>query len=874
MSYKYYILYCLVVAVFAGCSAEKTNVVATTYHNTTAHYNAYFYANERLTEVENHVMGNMENNFNKILTIYPPIDTSLATTMKTQLDDVIKKASIAIQRHPNSKWKDLCYALVGIARFYNLEYADAVETFKYVNAKGEDDNAKHLGLVYLMRTFIEFKEFNNAVAVSDFLAKESLEKDNLRLLYLTRAHLHHLQEDYDKMVQNLVLAAPLITKNQDRARVYFIIGQIYQQLNFEAEAYNNYGLCLKNNPSYELSFYARLNRAQVVELTAEDDLKKVRKYFTKMLKDVKNSDFKDKIYYEMGQFEVKHGNLDQAIDYYKSSAQVSTNNRRQKGYSFLRLGQIFYNQKKEYELAKAYYDSVVATLPQDDELYADIAARQKILENFVTQITTIQDQDSLLALANLDSTSLNRVLDNYIAQQEKLAEEKEKKEKEAAKRAKRVSNNRLNNQGDEFGAFDNNQNGATWYFYNTSALGQGSTEFKRIWGNRPLEDNWRRANKQNAAPGVADAGTDTGDEPASEGKEQKPADGKEEPQTKKPAFDKKQLMQTLPLTAEAKEVALGKIEEAYYKLGNIYYFDLLEKENAIETFDTMIIRFPESEYVPEVLYELYLLYKDKGDPTYEKYKNELITNHPKSIYAKIIINPNYKEETNAATAKLQAMYDEAYALFMKDRFKESDSLLQIGLDTYPENVFRDNLELLQIMVKAKANENLYEYRFRLDTFVANNPESELLDFAKTLKKSAVDFQKNLDERKSKRYIEDFDQKHTFVLVYRKEKEAQAKIAVNIDNFLAQHYSDSSYTTGSLTLDDNHAMVIIKEFPTKAQAELFHKFFNGAESPTKEIQTTIFYNFVITEDNFNIFYRFRDFQSYLTFFNKHYNKENG
>ena len=39
-----------------------------------------------------------------------------------------------------------------------------------------------------------------------------------------------------------------------------------------------------------------------------------------------------------------------------------------------------------------------------------------------------------------------------------------------------------------------------WYFYNPAAVGFGAGEFKKIWGNRKNEDDWRRKDKTSVAP--------------------------------------------------------------------------------------------------------------------------------------------------------------------------------------------------------------------------------------------------------------------------------------------------------------------------------------------------------------------------------------
>lgn len=237
-----------------SCSPQKNNVVSVTFHNTTARYNAYFIARERIREIENSVRESQDNNYDEILNVFPPLDSGISVTYKTQIEDAIKKASIGIQNHPNSKWVDDCYNLIGIARLYGYDHTHAIETFKYVNTKSNDENARHFALVNLMLTFIEYNELGNAISVSDYLEKEDLNKANLKRLYLVRAWYYQRNEDYNNMVFNLDKATPLVSQKDNKARIYFIIGQVYQELGFDAEAFNNYKKCLASNPN--MSFHS------------------------------------------------------------------------------------------------------------------------------------------------------------------------------------------------------------------------------------------------------------------------------------------------------------------------------------------------------------------------------------------------------------------------------------------------------------------------------------------------------------------------------------------------------------------------------------------------------------------------------------------
>ena len=165
---KYLLTYIFIISglFLLGCSSEKKNFASKSFHNTTARYNAYFIAKLKMLEVETAINTSHKNNFNKYLKVFSDVDSSVIRSMDAQLDDCIKKSSIAIQRHPNSKWVDDSYVIVGKARYYLADFVNAIETFKYVNTKGEDDNARHEALIWLMRSFIDYNESNNAIVAT------------------------------------------------------------------------------------------------------------------------------------------------------------------------------------------------------------------------------------------------------------------------------------------------------------------------------------------------------------------------------------------------------------------------------------------------------------------------------------------------------------------------------------------------------------------------------------------------------------------------------------------------------------------------------------------------------------------------------------
>ena len=841
--------------------------MANRYHNLTSHYNCWFIAKEHLKTVDEALIDGHTNNYNRILTVFPLLDSGVIQSNKQPLSDAIKKASIGITQHPHSNWTDDNFILVGKSRMYQAEFVDAIETFKYVNTKSEDDNTRHAALIYLMRTFIEAGEYGNAASVSDFLKKEDLSRKNLRHLFLTRAHLYQSQDNLDKVVENLVSAVPYMARGNEKARIFFIIGQIYQQLGLDAEAYYHYQQCTRANPEYELFFYARLNMNQVAILDESSDLKRVRKYYNKLLRDDKNIDFRDKIYYEMGRFEQKQGNLDLAIDHYKSSAASSTSNPRQKSYAFWELGKIYFNEIKDYPLAKAYYDSTVQVMPKDEEAFAAIEQRQKVLAEFVEHMTVIAQTDSVLHLANMDSIARVAIFNEIIE-----AEEKEAAERAKAERRRAATQSQTFAGVDEAGtgSFSGGpQAGGVWYFYNPTAVGSGRTSFVRKWGDRPLENNWRRSNKGLDEGGFGDEegnleGSENGQEitASTEGNEAASPEASR-------AARRKELLATLPLTPEAQQQAYQKLEFAYYRLGNIYRADLEEPVNAIDPFETLLTRFDTSTYVPEVLYQLYLIYQpiDADKSTY--YRNQLVNQYPNTLYAKVILNPNYQEESNAATAQAKLLYAQAYSQYQGKAWTEAGTLVDRGLKEYPENDFTDNFELLKILIEAEQAQNIYTYRFALEEFKKSFPESELLPYADRLLSASQSVEERIKKAQAVRYVEYFGQQHLFVLVYDVSQAEADDITQQIVAFNQAQFPDDNLTTANLILNDQYSLVLVNQFATKESATAYYRAFIQDDSTLNGLQRFNFHNFVITKDNFQIFFAAKEPDSYKAFFQKHY-----
>ena len=830
--------------IFLSCSPET--LTGRAFHNTTAHYNGYFYANEEISRIEKIIRQNHQDDYNQILWLFPRLDSVKAKAYDKEIQESIKMASIAIQRHPGSKWMDDAYLLVGKARLYSFDWGNAIQTFKYVNNPKvtQDINIRHAALIWLLRTYTEHKEYNNAEAVIDYLLKEKLNKTNRKNFLLTKAYYHQVRGNYDGMIRALTEAEPLLSRKDRPGRIYFIMGQVYQHLGFESEAFNFYREAISTHPEYEIDFYARLYMAQVAEISRGRDVAQARRSFKKLLTDSKNRDFRDKIYYEMGLFEEKQGNLTEAIMYYNKALRTGSNNLV-KGDTYFRLGHVYYDSVRNFETAQAYYDSAVRTMPPTRPGYLEIKQRQEILNEFVKHYKTIRWNDSLLALAKMDTASLR-----------KLVEEKTTSPATSASGKRKKTQNSETTSTPSITQQDIITSVSGWYFSNVSTLATGRTEFIKVWGKIPLEDNWRRSTRSTA---VASQPITTGQAERENKTETNPSVTKTED-----AF--KTLISQIPYTDKQKEAALQQIESSLFALGDIYYFKLKETPNAILTYQSLLSRFPDSEYEAEVLYKLYLILREKDASAANNYAQLLARKHPESTFNKLIQNPNYLAENEQAQEKQKIMYRQAYDYFQKDELASASQVLQEARNL-EETSFTPHLDMLDILITGKTGDK-ESYTQKLQDFISRNENTELVEFAKSLLESLKTVSKQPESDKQV-YTRQIEEPHYFVFSFNPAENLETTATNLLNDFNRTNFRDLQLKVSRTELNGSQVLILVSDLPRVSTAIEYYRLISDKLATVPDLKNHKFNTFVISKGNFNTLYRTKKLHEYLEFFTKVY-----
>jgi tetratricopeptide (TPR) repeat protein len=881
--------------VFVSCSVKKNTIVSRAYHNVTAHYNGFFNARERVKEGKKTLAAAHEDRYDRLLSVFKYGDEGKAKTIFPDMDEAIKKTSIVIQRHSmfingkeRCKWIPANYLVLGKAQFLKHDYWSSIETFQYVGSTYKDKkhrSVRYEAFIYLIQSYMELGKMADAEYLIDFLKNEKDFTKKLNpLFYATVSNFYIQKKEYKQSSEWLAKAVATTKKRDDKIRYSYILAQLYQKLDSSEKAFNLYARIIKMNPEYEMLFNARINRARSFDVNSSNAAE-VKEELMKMLKDEKNIDYKDQIYYALAGVAQKENDTPLAVDYLKQSVATSTTNVNQKGLSYLELGEISF-KKPDYYAAQIFYDSAAAFIATDYPDYTLIQNKKNNLGRLIKNLTIIAEQDSLLALGNMSASQQQAKIDAVIKAEEdeaarlkkledeqKLLEEQQKNELEGAGQQPFSSLGSQNNQT------QSNSGGGAWYFYNQSAMSFGFTEFVKKWGNRKAEDNWRRVNKQSEL-----LTTENGD-----GSETETNDSLELAQNALndsiKALDsekrKTAYLEKIPDTQAEKDECNTKILEAYYNAGIIYKEQLENPKEAAATFEALLKRYPENKYKLAAWYNLYRCYlaaeeKEKAD----YYKNLILTQFPDSEYARIITNPNYYKDAQRKTAIAQVFYENTYKAYVNGQYQDVIERKSAADSLFPPSNLTPKFNFLKALSIGKT-QPLPNFEAALKNIIAVYPKDSVSILAKAIldkmsgqqvpasgSESAEPIGKT--EQPQGMFTFNPDTAQMVMLLFPTTTTDQNELKNRLSDFNRTFYGTSSLNTTALVFDKDNSYLLIKDFKNANDAKQYITNINGDEDAFSGMQTSGFNLFALTQPNFVKLIQTKDLRKYLEFYGENYN----
>ncbi|HKG06821.1 MAG TPA: hypothetical protein VKB19_10210, partial [Pedobacter sp.] len=200
----------------------------------------------------------------------------------------------------------------------------------------------------------------------------------------------------------------------------------------------------------------------------------------------------------------------------------------------------------------------------------------------------------------------------------------------------------------------------SFYFSNATAISIGFNDFKKKWGSRKLENNWRQSVRSSAQESVQDTTGSAGTAPVNP--------DEAAPIVKDKETLIKQYTEALPVTADLLAQSNQKIINAYYEIASFYLQELLDAKEAEYTYLKLLKRFPANDHLAAIYYSLFLISKDVNESVSNEYKNKILKEFPESIYAKTILDPSFSVKQSELEIAINKKYDQIFDQYVKKEF--------------------------------------------------------------------------------------------------------------------------------------------------------------------------------------------------------------
>lgn len=690
-----------------ACSTAKNTGLTRFYHSATARFNTLYNGRVAFEEgVEAQTKGHKDD-YTSLLPMYPVADKQTAAMGKGNFETAITKSEKAIKKHsikrkpkkPKGRMTDKeraymarnefnpyihnAWMMLADAQFQTGDFIEAAATYNYiVRLYQHQPEIANVARAKLARCYVLQEWPYDAEDILNKLRRDSLSTRAQREMDATRAAYFIATEQYAEAIPLLETTARRASPKLQRARLYFLLGQLNAQVGRKDAAYRALGRCIRLNPPYELAFNARIMQTEVM---AQGKGKAMIRKLMRMTKNPNNADYLDRIYYAIGNIHLASRDTMRCIYAWEKGIEESTQNGYAKAIVLQRLGELQW-ERRDYIKAAPCYAQLASMMNKEKEDYPIVDHRNKALAQTEPHLSAVKLQDSLQVLAKMPEQEYLAVIDRVI-------KELKKKEREAEKKAGAQGGTgsgstagganaaRTNTAAATTGAGAARRGGqnAQFYFYNVQTVSQGRQDFQRKWGQRPNEDNWRRSNK--TQPGAGAEGAE-----GAEGMDMASADSlslgeggdalSEEEQARLDSLandphEREYYIRQLPLTEEQLEASNQQIEDGLYKGGvalmeQIEDFDLAER-----TLLRLVADFPETASLDDVYYHLFLLALRRGDAEdVERYRSLLQTNFPESQLTRTISNPRFLLIAQNGIHLEDSLYAATYEAYKADRYDE------------------------------------------------------------------------------------------------------------------------------------------------------------------------------------------------------------
>lgn len=894
-----------------SCSTRKDGTSYRAYHNMTAYYNGYFNANELVKKGENKIKATYKEDYDKILPIfiygddesakasYPDMEKAIEKCENVIRKHTIKATAIAQKKPEYNKWIDDNYLVIGKAYLYKRNYAKAGEVFNYVNRKYKNPVTVAASNTWLAKNNTQQGEYGRATQA---LLKVKLEnKDITKALkadyYLTYTDVLLNQGKQDKAFEKLELAISNTKKKRDKARLYFILAQISQSQGNSSNALANYEKVIRSRPSFELEFYARINKALAFSRQGGSS-GEIQKELLKMLKDEKYKDFRDQIYYAMGDLAWEEQRREDAIALYQKSLEENLTNTKQKTKTFLRLADLYFDER-QYENAQLYYDSTLKVISPDHQRYSTVKARAESLTELVVGLNAIHLNDSLSTICALSPNERDSRLAEIQRQIQVQKNEQRRKDELAAQKAAAAA------AASQPTATTNS--GGMFWCYNENLRSKGYADFRSQWGDRPLKDNWRLQSllSQSFGSGDEEASNTTEENEGGE-KSGETGDNKTVDLYAAPSVD--ELRASLPC---GDLVRMNQIEmsaaEGYYNVGIVYKEKLNDEDNAISTWEEFLVNIDTSSYHPTAYYQLFRTWLSKEnskgyvkDPfcsncNSKYWGDEIKKLYPGSEWAMLVDNPNYFDIQDIKIEEEEQSYKIAYAFYTERNYLQAKNYADSIIRTQPENHLICKFRLIKAIstgyTDARYGSSI-SYQKELSELMTACPgteeatrATELLQAIAKEEQITLPSTNKVDESTGNAtlpdpvtpvenladnpYKYDANAEHYIAIIMPIVGSNLNEVKQAVADFNMAYYASAGLKVSNNLLNKENHLILVKSYKDLSEGKEYVQSFKKDKDKLRVINESGYRTFLISKQNYITLFKNKDIDQYMDFYMVYY-----
>ena len=857
-------------SVFA-CSTEKNNFFNRKYHSTTARYNGLFNANELLRLSLITYDGSHKDDFYTFLPVnplpndkdvigmYPAIDTAIAKCTKVIEDHSMPNAvDMYYKEAEYNNWIDENWITIGKALYYRRDYEKALKNFEFVKRFFIKDPSTYIAELWIAKIYIELNKYSDAKLILDGLNEIAQEqkqkkfkdfipflnrkkgdaakptmKQSLQLeIYKAYSDLAMKRKDYEDAIDGLQLAISKTNSPREKARFNYILAQLYQYTNNSGSASHHFNKAVSASASFEIAFNARLNRA------LSDGSEGVKKDLKRMARDSKNAAFKDQIFYALGLVELNNNQKQEAKEYLTKSAFYSISNKRQKAMAYEKLGDISFFDK-EFVPAQKYYDSCARSMPEDYPNAEIVKNKSVKLFDLVKALETAAFEDSVQRIAKLSYNDREVFLKETLIQLRK--EIQDIKERDAAKLLALQSNSLPNN----------NIKASKFIFNNPKLRETGFTEFKKLWGARDNEDDWRRNDKLSI--NTFAYSVDSTEKIAG--------------QQTKDSLSIEKLLKDIPLNDSAFSQSQLRLIDALYTSGILFKEVLLENNLAEKQFESVLALRLFNITDLSAAFQLFRL--NEQNKKSEKYKSYILDKYPNSDAAKYFLDPDFYVKQKKNAEESQKDYLKLLEQYKLKAYQTVYNLSQSILEKDLTNTCRSEYMLLNVLAMGQLTEDKTTLIPKLNQIIEEKPQTEQAKRAKEmLEIIQLGYSKNEELDFNKKYFFEFVSDVTqYVIILLDNEDDMEDSKGTISDFTTKKFKSSKLRVSSKITLSEKSFILVQEFASISLADKFIDAYKAGFEFLDDLQDNKIY--IITQENLKKLIETAKFEEYKLFYNDNY-----